>query len=260
MKIHLRKQYEAYVKKTQRVSTVRHMFPLVALALGVLGASVFSANGTSYVTLKATPSYVKAGGTVSISVDAVAATAVNAIDIQVAYPTDTLKIKGIDTGESVITLWTEDPKVVGNKVTFRGGVYRKGFIGEHHIATIEAEALKDGSAEILVKDSTFLAGDGTGDEVRVSENGADHTIVTVGGSGPQSVTMAPNGSSGGDKLSGSVSLEVVTDIDGDGSVDFGDIQAFMSAWRNGSKSFDFNGDGFMTFRDFAIILSDSFWK
>ena len=256
MKIHLRKQYEAYVRKSRRVTTVRHMFPLIALALGILGASSFSANGTSYVTLKPIPSYVKAGGTVSISVDAVAATAVNAIDIQIAYPTDTLKIKQIDTGESVITLWTEEPKVEGNKVILRGGVYRKGFIGEHHIATIVAEALKDGSAEILVKDSTFLAGDGTGASVRVTKNDADRAVVTVG----EGTQVANSGKGEGGKLSANVAVEIVTDIDGNGTVDFGDIQAFMSAWRNGNKTFDFNSDGRMTFRDFAIILSDSFWK
>jgi len=252
MKIHLRKQYEAYIKKTKRVTTVRHMFPLVALALGILGASAFSSNGTSYVTLTASPSYVKSGGTVAISVDAVAATAVNAIDIEVAFPTDTLKIKNIETGESVITLWTEEPKVEGNKLLLRGGVFRKGFIGEHHIATIMAEALKDGSAEIFVKDSTFLAGDGTGKSVQVAKNVANRAVITV------SSNSTP--SSSGDKLSGKVSVEVVTDIDGNGYVDLIDIQRFMSAWASGTSILDFNNDGRMTFRDFAIILSDSFWK
>ena len=43
-------------------------------------------------------------------------------------------------------------------------------------------------------------------------------------------------------------------------VDVSDIQAFMSAWRTGVVVYDFSGDGRMTFRDFAILLSDSFFK
>ena len=59
-------------------------------------------------------------------------------------------------------------------------------------------------------------------------------------------------------LGGTVAVEVVTDINGDGKVDFADIEAFMSAWATGSKAYDFNGDGKMSFRDFGIILAKAF--
>jgi uncharacterized protein (DUF2141 family) len=62
------------------------------------------------------------------------------------------------------------------------------------------------------------------------------------------------------KLTGAIKVEVVTDIDGNGKVDDSDINSFMNAWKTQRSIFDFNGDGKMTFRDFAIILSDSFWK
>ena len=61
-------------------------------------------------------------------------------------------------------------------------------------------------------------------------------------------------------ISGEVEIKFVTDIDGDGDIDLGDLSAFMAAWFLGNKVYDFNGDGKMTFSDFSIILSDSFFK
>jgi hypothetical protein len=59
---------------------------------------------------------------------------------------------------------------------------------------------------------------------------------------------------------GTVTVRIVTDIDGDGSVSLADLSRFMTAWASKTEVYDFSGDGRMTFRDFAIILADSFFK
>jgi uncharacterized protein (DUF2141 family) len=221
------------------------MFPLVAATLGMLGATYLGSGG-SYVTLTPTPAYVEAGDEVLIRVEAVAGAPVNTVDIEVVFPEGILKPTSVDKGGSVITLWTTEPKVQSNKVHLRGGVFRKGFIGKHTIATIRARATADGSADVFVNSSTFFAGDGKGTALRVDSKSTKNAQVTVGAKG--------------NALKGSVSVQAFTDIDGDKDVDTKDIQTFMRAWSSKTATYDFNGDGKMTFRDFAIILSDSFFK
>jgi hypothetical protein len=238
-------------RRRSRVSTVRSMFPLVALTFGIIGAS-YMAGGSSYVILTPTPAYVEAGEEVLIKVEAVAHAPVNTVDIEVGFPQGALKPTAIDTGGSVITLWTIEPKIEGNKVTLRGGVFRKGFIGRHTIATIRAKATEEGAADVLVRNSVFLAGDGKGTPLSIDAGSNQKAAVKISAKGARSST--------GTTLSGKVAVSVVTDIDGDNDVDLSDIQSFMKAWQSGGRLYDFTGDGRMTFKDFAVLLSDSFFK
>jgi hypothetical protein len=128
-------------------------------------------------------------------------------------------------------------------------VYRKGFLGTHHIASIRAIAKGSGTAEVLVRDMVFLAGDGTGSVVDTTGDARTTVAVNAGS------VVSKDG-----VLSGAVKLVVVTDTNGDGRVDFADIQRFMQAWRTKLVIYDFNHDGAMTFKDFAIILADSFFR
>jgi hypothetical protein len=247
MKLTVRDVYERIKLRRRRgVSTVRYMFPLMFTTLGIWGATYLAGGSGSYVILTPIPAYVEAGQEVSVLVEAVAASPVNTVDIEVAFPTEALTPLSVSKGGSVITLWTEDPKISNGKVTLRGGVFRKGFIGRHTIATIKAKATQNGDADVLVRNSVFLAGDGKGTELTVDKESNQKAVISIGA---KSTT-----------LKGSVSVQVYTDIDGDKDVDIRDIEAFMIAWKNGNKTYDFSGDGKMTFRDFAIILSDSFFK
>ena len=234
-------------RKRRAVSTVHFMFPIMAFTLGIVGATLLSGN-SSAVVLTPSAAYVAAGDDVVVSVEAVAAAPVNTVDIEVDFPSS-LTPKSIDIGGSVITLWTNEPKIDGNKVTFRGGTFRQGFLGKHLIAKVHAKATQEGEADVFVRNSTFLAGDGKGTELAVSNN-----------SSAAQVHIGTKGKDGSVVLGGTVSVQVVTDINGDGKVNFTDIEAFMSAWKTGAKTFDFNGDGKMSFRDFGIILADAFLK
>ena len=235
-------------RKRRTVSTVHFMFPIIAFTLGMVGASILSGS-SSAVVLTPSAAYVASGDDVVVSVEAVAAAPVNTVDIEVDFPS-TLTPQSIDTGGSVITLWTTEPKIDGNKVSFKGGTFNKGFLGKHLIANVHAKATQNGDAEIMVRNSTFLAGDGKGTQLPVSQN-SSAAEVHIG------TTKAKDGST---TLGGTVAVEVSTDINGDGKVDFSDIEAFMAAWTTGSRTFDFNGDGKMSFKDFGIILAKAFFK
>ncbi len=253
-KVTLRAILAALLRPYQQTDnrTVRYAFPMLAIFAALLGASAVTTSQQSAVRLEAIPGSVAAGEAFSVNVYVSAHVPVNAVDINVLVPSN-VTVTGIDKGQSVITLWTTEPHVERNKVVLRGGTFRKGFIGEHLIATINAEAKSSGLAQFSVTDVLLLAGDGSGTKVsHVPDlDGAKLYVANADG------TFSTSESVG---VSGAVAVVVITDIDGDGEVSLADISRFMSAWNSKTLVYDFNSDGRMTFRDFGIILSDAFFK
>ncbi len=236
---------------TTRASiTVRHAFPMLAVLAALVSVGAVSTSQQSSIRLDADVSTVAAGQPVSVSVYVNAHVPVNAVSMEVEIPPE-VRVTGIDTGESVITLWTQQPSVERGRVVLRGGTYRKGFVGEHLIATINAETLTSGVAEFRVRDVQLLAGDGTGRAVAFSapREGAELIISRPDGTFAQGVPVS---------VDGAIAFIVVTDIDGDGDVSLQDVSRFMSAWAQKEQRYDFDGDGRTSFRDFGIILYDVF--
>lgn len=226
--------------------TVRFAFPLVFVGVTLIGFAAVSTTETSSVRLKASQNVLDRKEVFAVDVYAKAHVPVNAVNIEVDYPEDKLDVFSIDTGESVITIWTEDPYDTGSTVLFSGGTFRRGFVGEHLIGTVNFLPRESGSFTFSVSDLQLLAGDGSGTEVSVKKT--DEQVVVVDAINQDGV------------VTGLVTFDVATDIDGDGNVSLSDVSIFMSAWRKGTTVYDFNGDKRMTFVDFAIILSDSFFK
>mgnify|MGYP001207012103 CR=1 FL=1 len=233
----------------KRRGTVRYMFPALATIIGLLGAAVITSTDVSYVRLQTNSSLVEAGKEFSVDVYAYAHVPVNAVDITIAFEPGSVEVKAVDIGQSVLTIWTEEPIIEDDKVILRGGTFRKGFLKEHMIARIDLKAKETGSQQVSVSDVMLLAGDGEGSfvETSTSTNGSVSFFVYDENVDPESISV-------------NVEVRVVTDIDGDGEVSLKDISAFMAAWSNGGAVYDFNNDGRMTFRDFSIILADAFFK
>ncbi len=232
---------------SRQYRTVRYAFHIIILSAIVAGLANVSSTNQSYITLTPSKKTVAEGEEFSIDVIATVHVPVNAVDLVVSYPESKVSIQGIDTGTSVITLWTQEPYAENGSVYMRGGTFRKGFIGEHTIARINAKAVQKGDVSIFVKDSQLVAGDGEGSVVSVSENQSSDEA--------QIIVMGEDGN-----ITGEAELSIMTDTDGDGDVDIVDVSAFMSAWFTKEYTYDFNNDGKMTFRDFSIILADSFKK
>ncbi len=209
-------------------------------------ASVISEN-ESYITIRTTADTVAQDKLFYIEVLATTHVPVNALDLVIAYPQDKMVVDGIDTGTSVITLWTEEPYAKDGNIYLRGGTFRKGFVGEHTIARIRAHATEPGDARIFLKESELVAGDGKGTTVPVTES-ESHNEIRLSIAGTEGVVKAK------------ATIGIASDTDGDGDVDFSDISIFMSAWFTGRNTFDFNGDGKMTFKDFSILLAQSFFN
>lgn len=242
-----------YVTLTKRRRTVRYAFPALALVVAAVSANVLQSLDTAALTIEASDTQVRAGEVVRLHVFVTATQPVNTVDIAVNLPQQLISLNSIDTGESVITLWTEDPYFENGTVYLRGGTFRRGFTGKHLIATIDATAKTNGIARFSISDAAFYAGDGSGDQVVIEQELG--TEIYIG----DSAVFVDRPDSGGDFV-GEAEVYIVTDIDGDGRVTLSDISRFLTAWRSKDSVFDFNGDGQMTFRDFGIILTDSFFR
>jgi len=236
--------------------TVRFAFPMLFIFAALMGASIIDSETQSFIHINSSQSSVRSGESFEIDVYVSAHIPVNAVDIMLAFPRSQVEIMGIDTGESVITLWTEEPFVKNNEVVLRGGTFRKGFKGDHLIATINAKAKTSGLAVFEISDSLLLAGDGSGSKVTTSNSGQESAQLYIANE-DGTFLSTDDGNAG---LSGEVSIRIVTDIDGDGKVTLGDLSRFMTAWSSKAEVFDFSGDGRMTFKDFGIILADAFFK
>lgn len=232
----------------QSTSHIRYMFPLVLGIFAVLGASVVSSTG-SYIKLQTSQPAVLKGERFSIDIYANANVPVNAVDISIDFSPDMVQVISVDKAQSVLTIWTQEPTITNNKINLSGGTYRKGFIGEHKIATIKAVAKLNGMTEFLVSSAQLLAGDGKGTPVAVSGIGA-----------PSKTTFyIYDQSSDPSTITASLGIKINADIDNDGKVTLRDISAFMYAWHSQSTVYDFNNDGKMNFIDFSIILAKSFF-
>ena len=248
----LRKILQFQRGKKSRTVKSTFAFPIFLTIFAVLSASVIDSQNQSYIRVESSEETVKVGELFEISVYVSAHTPINAIDIALNFPKEQVEITGVDTGESVITLWKEDPYVEDNAVMLQGGTFRRGFLGEHLIARINARAKTSGLARFEVGEAALYLGDGSGSEVP-----ADQTEK----GGVKLYVANEDGTFTGDLgAEGVIELRIITDIDGDGSVSIVDLSQFMSAWTKAEYVFDFNGDGKMTFKDFSIILSDTFFK
>jgi hypothetical protein len=225
------------------------MFPAMLGTVLLLGASIISGVNGSYVYLNADSSTVEVGEIITVVVGVSAHVPINAVDITVDFPDNKLEVFSVDRGQSVLTLWTEDPVIEEQSVQLVGGTFRRGFIGQHEIASIKFRALQSGQFSISANNVTFVAGDGSGDEIAASETAANATTI-----------FTFDETTSDEEIEIAIASGITTDINLDGQVTLQDLSAFMGAWNNSSQFFDFNNDGQMTFKDFSIILADFFLK
>jgi len=227
--------------------TVRYAFSVMFVLTIAVGLAAVVSSNSSYVKIVPSKTSLSNEEQFFIDVSAYAHVPINAVNITIDYPQQSMEVTGIDTGTSVITLWTEEPYAQNGKVYLSGGTFNQGFIGEHTIARIRAKAIEAGTTRVLVEDSQFVAGDGNGTVIATTESDDGSVLITVSGTNDG-------------VISANVEVNIITDTDGDGDVDLADISIFMAAWFKKDKTYDFNGDGRMTFIDFSILLAESFFN
>ena len=232
---------------------VKRFFSLgMVAALLTAGTFAFLQQSSSQnqISITSDSSVVIVGEPFFIDVKVMAADDINAVELEIAYPDNRLNIDSLRDGESVLSIWTDDPVAEGGKILLRGGTFRRGFSGKHRIIRMRGTALQPGQIELSFADATLVQGDGEGSRIR-SQN------ITLNDLSIRAVSQADVTS---DELSEIVRHpdSLKTDLTGDGRVTMSDISIFLAAWGRNDRVYDFSGDGRMTFRDFSIILADFF--
>jgi len=156
----------------------------------------------------------------------------------------------VDKAQSVLTIWKDEPSIEKNTIKLSGGTFRRGFMGEHLVATIKARAKYNGKTQFTVNDVVLLAGDGQGTAVAVDDSSLSS----------QTSFYIYNQNEDPEKIRATFGIQINEDINGDGKVTLADISAFLAAWHSKSTIYDFNGDNKMNFIDFSIILAKSFFN
>lgn len=233
-----------------RSRTVRYAFPMVFVSALLLLASVASLEGKPEVLLEVSPTQVVIGEEAYLDVKVRTTSAINALTIIISAPTDKVLMDTVQVSNSVITLWTEEPRVDNGKIILRGGTFRRGFVGEHTIARIAFTPATSGTFAFTADNIELVAGDGAGTVIRPDAELVRSDTLYSFASREDLVAVE-------DKPRFELAIREQLGIT-DRAIGLRDISRFMSAWSTKATSYDFDGDGAMTFRDFAILLAYSF--
>ncbi len=232
---------------------VRRFFSLGLMA-ALLSAGTFALlqqNSTqNIISITSDSSTVVVGEPFFIDVKVTTALDINAVEIDINYPENRLRIDNLRDGESVLSIWTQDPVAKNGRVLLRGGTFRRGFSGVHRIIRMRGTALRPGNIELTFGESVLIRGDGAGSRVSGRNISFESlSIRAVSRDDPLAQELFDQS-----RTPDTASLK--TDLTGDGRVTMVDISIFLDAWSRRDRLFDFSGDGLMTFRDFSIILAD----
>jgi hypothetical protein len=152
----------------------RHRYKIVAgvpIAILVATSLSFSQGGYSMCVTPETNRYVTIGDTVSLDLVAQADEPINVIGATVVIPTQFVELLEVSKSTSVIDLWSEEPTLTKDALTFSGGIMRSGgLVGSGNVLTLLIRPHTEGVATFTLQDSKMYAHDGTGREVACSTN------------------------------------------------------------------------------------------
>ena len=93
---------------------------------------------------------------------------INAIEGNLSYPSSTLTLREIRRGNSLISIWLEEPKELNGSIRF-AGITPGGFAGSsEELFTLVFEAKSAGSARISFENGHAYLNDGDGTETKLS--------------------------------------------------------------------------------------------
>ncbi len=102
---------------------------------------------------------------------------INAVEVGLTFPSDLVEVIDFSKGNSVLTIWPEEPKLQGKEINFLGGKPR-GFNGTGSLAKITFLGKESGKSEIsFKKDSKVLLNDGRGTPAELNFLEGNYEII-----------------------------------------------------------------------------------
>ena len=109
-------------------------------------------------------------------------TAFNALSGVVSYPKDLLDVVSISKGQSIISLWVQEPSFsnTSGAVNFEGIVLNPGYNGTNgKVLTVTFKVKSVGTANLSFSSGSILANDGEGSEIISGKGTAQFTLIPV---------------------------------------------------------------------------------
>ncbi|MDQ3075961.1 MAG: cohesin domain-containing protein [bacterium] len=125
------------------------------------------------------PKIVEEGSTVIVDVKVNSGgEVINAISGVLSFPQNILSVNSISKGNSLISLWIEEPKVGSGQISFEGVILNPGYAGASgQIFRIIFNAKKTGLVTLNFKEGSILANDGLGSNLLTGFGSTKFTII-----------------------------------------------------------------------------------
>ncbi len=158
---------------------MQRLAPYIFIVLGcILATPAFASAATLTVAPVTTNVTVGDIVTVRLLVNS-EGKALNLVDGTLTFPSDMLSAISLDTSQSILALWIQQPSFsnVEGTITFNGGVPSPGFTGSSGtVLAVTFEAKKAGKATLILNDAEVLANNGLGTDILGATNDATLTI------------------------------------------------------------------------------------
>lgn len=175
------------------------------VVLVVFGATTVSA-GSASLFLSKSSATVSQGDNITLDVKVKSPDqSINAVSGSITFPGDLLETVSISRDNSILNIWTHDPNIQRNKITFEGVILNPGYQGQGgSIFHITFQAKKPGTATIAFNEGSLLANDGLGTNII---SGLNSTSFSILGAGSLDLLNRPIAQAGNHTLA----LPVITD-------------------------------------------------
>ena len=106
---------------------------------------------------------------------------INAVSGTILFPADMVRMTSISRDNSILNIWTHDPSIQRNQLSFEGVILNPGYQGANgQILRVTFEAKRSGVVTLNFKNGSILANDGLGTNIVASLSPTNFTILRAG--------------------------------------------------------------------------------
>ena len=227
---------------------MQFLYPGLALTIAILASGFALLTGQSGAVLYLLPvPQATTTETVRLGVYVDSGRSINVVSGRITFPKDLVDIVVQESGDAIIDLWLEAPKVTAGEIRFAGGTSRKlDTVDEALLFYIEVTRLKEGYVELEFTDLQTLERDGRGSPLSVTSRSyvvfAKPTAGSAVGAGQGGSTVTP--------------VKAQADFTGDGTVAVDDLSILLAhLFGEYESTYDLNRDGSVGLGDLSTFFT-----
>lgn len=153
----------------------------VLLLIAFHASATYAANSAS-LYLSKSQATVSVGENITIDVKVKSLDqSINAVSGTVMFPGEMIQTVSISRDKSILNIWTHDPNIQRNKISFEGVILNPGYQGAGgSIFHITFQAKKTGTVNITFNEGSILANDGLGTNIIAGLDSTSFNIIGTG--------------------------------------------------------------------------------